>query len=113
MGCQLNLTREYGRALPGARIVEVLSSAYGSNYNVSVAIGLHGVPAPWVIAGALNGELFRTDLKEALSQSLQPGDMLVLDNLPTHKVAGSGELVAGVRCPSRIPVAVLAGLQLD
>jgi len=40
MGCQLNLTREYGRALPGERIKEGVPSAYGSNYTVIAAIGL-------------------------------------------------------------------------
>ena len=100
MGCQLNLTREYGRALPGERIVEGVPSAYGSNYTVIAAIGLDGVQAPWVIEGALNGELFRTYLKQVLIPTLEPGDILVMDNLPTHKVVGIGELVA--RCGARL-----------
>lgn len=100
MGCQLNLTREYGRALPGKRIVEGVPSAYGSNYTVIAAIGLDGVQAPWVIEGALNGELFRTYLNQVLLPSLEPGDILVMDNLPTHKVAGISELVAG--CGARL-----------
>lgn len=93
-GCQLNMTREYGRALPGERIREGVPSAYGSNYTVIAAVGLQGVQAPWVIEGALNGELFRTYVKEVLAPTLKRGDIVVMDNLPTHKVAGLAELVA-------------------
>ena len=100
MGCQLNLTREYGRSLPGERIQEGVPSAYGSNYTVIATIGLQGVRAPWVIEGALNGELFRTYLKEVLVPTLKPGDILVMDNLPTHKVAGISERVA--ECGARV-----------
>lgn len=92
-GAQLNLTREYGRALPGERIVEGVPSDYGSNYTLMAAIGLTGVQAPWVIEGALNGELFRLYVEEVLAPTLQPDDILVLDNLSTHKVAGIKELV--------------------
>jgi len=93
MGSQLNLTREYGRALPGKRIIEGVPSAYGSNYTVLAALGLTGVQAPWVIEGALNGELFHLYVAEVLAPTLQPGDILLMDNLPTHKVAGIAGLV--------------------
>jgi transposase len=93
MGAQLNLTREYGRALPGERVVEGVPSDYGSNYTVLATIGLRGVEAPWVLEGALNGELFRLYVAEVLAPTLRPGDILVLDNLSTHKVDGVKELV--------------------
>jgi transposase len=94
MGSQLNLTRDYGRALPGERIVESLPSAYGSNYTLLGVLGLDGLEAPWLIEGALNGELFKLYIGEVLAPMLQAGDILVMDNLPTHKVAGIAELVA-------------------
>lgn len=93
MGVQLNLTREYGRALPGKRIVEGVPSDYGSNYTVLAALGLTGVQAPWVIEGALNGELFQLYVAEVLAPTLRPGDIVLMDNLPTHKVTGIAELV--------------------
>lgn len=94
MGSQLNLTREYGRARPGVRVVEGVPSAYGSNYTVLATLGLSSVQAPWVIEGALNGELFTRYVAQVLAPSLQPGDILLLDNLRTHKVAGIAALVA-------------------
>jgi transposase len=93
MGSQLNLTRDYGRALPGERIYESVPSAYGSNYTLLGVLGLGGIEAPWLIEGALNGELFRLYVSRVLAPTLRAGDILVMDNLPTHKVAGIAESV--------------------
>lgn len=92
-GVQLNLTREYGRSLPGQRIVEGVPSNYGSNYSVLATLGLSGVQAPLVFEGSLNGERFHLYVEKVLAPTLQPGDILVMDNLPTHKVGGIQEIV--------------------
>jgi len=89
----LNLTREFGRAVPGQRVVEGVPSAYGSNYTLVAVLGLSGVQAPWLLEGALDGETFRVYVEQVLAPVLQPGDILVMDNLRTHKVAGIAELV--------------------
>lgn len=93
MGSQLNLTRDYGRALPGHRVVEGVPSASGSNYTLLGVLGLDGLAAPWLIEGALNGELFQRYIAEVLAPTLRPGDILLMDNLPTHKVAGIAALI--------------------
>jgi transposase len=93
-GSQLNLTRDYGRALPGARVVEGVPSAYGSNFTLMGVLGLQGIEAPWLIEGALDGELFKLYVAKVLAPTLRPGDILVMDNLPTHKVAGIADLIA-------------------
>jgi transposase len=95
-GSQLNLTRDYGRALPGERVVEGVPSAYGSNYRLLGVLGLYGIEAPWLVEGALNGELFKLYVGEVLAPTLRPGDILLMDNLPTHKVSGIAELVEAV-----------------
>ena len=92
-GSQLNLTRDYGRALPGERLVEGVPSAYGSNYTLLGVVGLNGFEAPWLVEGGLNGDLFHLYVAEVLAPSLRPGDILLMDNLPTHKVAGIAALV--------------------
>ena len=92
-GSQLNLTRDYGRALPGQRVVEGVPSAYGSNYTLLGVLGLQGIEAPWLIEGALNGELFKLYVAKVLAPTLRPGDILLMDNLPTHKVAGMADLI--------------------
>lgn len=92
-GSQLNMTRLYGRAIPGERVVEAIPSDYGSNYTLIAALSLEGLQAPWVLEGALNGEIFKLYVGEVLAPTLKPGDILVMDNLSTHKVAGIAELV--------------------
>jgi transposase len=47
-----------------------------------------GLVAPLVIDGPINGEIFRAWVEQMLVPALQPGDMVVLDNLGSHKVAG-------------------------
>ena len=52
-----------------------------------------GLVAPFVIDGPINGELFRAWVEQMLVPALQPGDMVVLDNVSSHKVAGIEEAI--------------------
>ncbi len=47
-----------------------------------------GLVAPWVLEGPMNGDAFRVYVERVLAPTLSPGDMVVMDNLPSHKVAG-------------------------
>jgi hypothetical protein len=64
------------------------------------------IDAPWVIDGPINGETFLLYIEKILAPTLSPGDVVVLDNLLSHK-GGSGEAVrrASVRlgCPFAPP----------
>jgi Transposase and inactivated derivatives len=93
-GTLLNMTRRYGRAEPGERVVESIPSDYGSNHTLIATLSLDGIQAPWVFEGALNGDIFKLYLEEVLGPTLQPGEILLMDNLSSHKVAGVEELVA-------------------
>lgn len=92
-GTHLNFTCTYGRALPGQRVVEGVPSDYGSNYTLIATLGLNGIHAPWLLEGALDGAAFRLYIQEVLAPVLQPGDILLLDNVATHKVSGIVELL--------------------
>lgn len=52
------------------------------------------VDAPWVINGPINGEIFRAYIQTQLLQTLKPGDIVVIDNLGSHK---SGEVRKMIR----------------
>ena len=52
------------------------------------------VEAPWLLDGPMNGEAFLHYIQEVLGPTLQPGDIVVADNLSSHKVAGVREAVA-------------------
>lgn len=94
------MTRRYGRATPGERVVERLPSDYGSNYTLVAVLSLEGLQAPWILEGALNGESFKLYVAQVLVPTLRSGDILVMDNLTTHKVAGIAELVQA--CGARL-----------
>ena len=52
-----------------------------------------GLSAPMVIDGAINGELFLAYVNKILAPTLRKGEIVVLDNLSSHKVAGVKELI--------------------
>jgi len=52
-----------------------------------------GVIAPCVLDGPMTGEVFRAYVEQMLAPSLRPGDVVVMDNLPAHKVAGVHQAV--------------------
>ena len=58
-----------------------------------MCLTLAGVVAPYVIDGAMNGQLFLLYVQQILAPCLSKGDILVLDNVPFHKVAGVREAV--------------------
>jgi transposase len=57
------------------------------------AVGLDGLHAPWVIDGAVNGDIFRCWVRDILGPTLHPGDIVLWDNLSAHKVAGVEEVL--------------------
>lgn len=87
-GLNLAFTRLYGRAAPGVRVVDSVPGDHGGNHTLVAAVGLQGVSAPWLIEGALNGELFELWVREVLGPTLARGELLFWDNLAAHKVAG-------------------------
>lgn len=55
------------------------------------------IDAPWVTDGPINGDAFRVYVHDILGPTLRPGDVVVLDNLPAHQIAGIREAVAARR----------------
>ncbi len=93
MGSNLALTRLYGRAAPGERIAEGVPQNYGENVTTVAAIGHGGVQAPMTVNGAVDGEVFLSYVREVLVPTLSEGDIVVMDNLRAHKVAGVAEAI--------------------
>ena len=92
-GNNLALTRLYGRAAPGERINEGVPRNRGENVTMLAAIGLGGVSAPMTVNGAVDGEVFLAYVREVLSPTLSEGDIVVMDNLSAHTVAGVREAI--------------------
>ena len=51
-----------------------------------------GLQAAMTVSGAVNGDMFAAYLDQVLGPTLVPGDLVLLDNLPVHKVGGLAEL---------------------
>ena len=90
------MTRLYGWGPRSERLVD--TAPYGHWHTTTFVAGLRrdGVIAPYVLDGAMTGELFRAYVEQMLAPSLRPGDVVVLDNLPVHKVAGVREAIRAV-----------------
>lgn len=93
-GVNVAMTRRFGRATPGQRVVDSVPDNYGSNQTILAALSLHGLDAPWVVDGAVNGALFHCWVSEVLCPTLRPGDIVLWDNLSAHKVSGVAALLA-------------------
>lgn len=94
-GVNLALTRLYGRAPGGTRAVGSVPRNYGPNVTLLGALGLTGLDALMTVDGATDGEVFHAFVEQVLCPTLCPGDIVVMDNLSAHKVAGIQEAIAG------------------
>lgn len=88
------MARRYGRAQRGARLVAAVPHGHWKTTTFLAALRHDGLAAPCVFDGAINGERFRAWVEQALAPTLQPGDVVVMDNLPAHKVKGVREAIA-------------------
>jgi transposase len=86
-GVQFGMSRRYGRAAPGIRVPEGIPTNYGSNWTMIASICMAGLEAPWLIEGAMDGPAFEVYVHECLCPVLQPGDIVIMDNLSSHKQA--------------------------
>jgi transposase len=92
-GMSLALTRLYGRAAPGARVVDTVPQNYGESISLLAAFSLQGLSAPMTVEGAVDAEVFRIYGEQVLGPTLCPGDIVLMDNLAVHKVTGIEEVI--------------------
>ncbi|KKN80167.1 hypothetical protein LCGC14_0332490 [marine sediment metagenome] len=59
----------------------------------TAGLRLDGIVAPWLLDGAMDGEAFLVYVRKVLAPTLSHGDIVVMDNLPAHKVAGVKEAI--------------------
>jgi len=84
-GVNLGLTRLYGRAAPGERVVEATPGTSGSHYTLVAALGLKGVQAPLLFEGAMTRLTFEVYIEDVLAPTLRRGEIVLMDNLSAHK----------------------------
>jgi len=91
-----DMTRLYGWGPTNQRVHYAAPHSHYKTTTFLAALRLDGLFAPWVIDGALNGDLFTAYVRKELAPQLRPGDILVLDNLSTHKVKAAVAAVHAV-----------------
>lgn len=87
------MTRRYGRAPLGQRLVAAVPYGHWKTTTFIGALRSTGLTAPAVFDGAINGASFLAYVKQILVPTLRPGDIVVLDNLSSHKIEGVREAI--------------------
>lgn len=79
------MTRLRGRAPRGERLIAKIPHGHWQTTTVIGALDITGVRCSMVVDGAVNRDLFDAFCEQALAPQLRPGDVVVLDNLSSHK----------------------------
>ncbi len=87
-GASTKMARLRGRARRGQRCRASVPHGHWKTTTFVGALRLEGMTAPWVLDGPMNGEAFLVFVREVLVPTLRPGDIVIMDNLPAHKVEG-------------------------
>jgi len=88
-----NMMRLYGRCPCGVRLVDHVPFGKWETLTFVSALRHDGMVAPMLIEGPMNGELFLAYVEQCLVPTLKPKDIVVVDNLTSHKVAGVAEAI--------------------
>jgi transposase len=87
------MTRLHGRAPHGQRLVGAVPYGHWKTSTLIAGLRHDGMVAPGVFDGAINGEMFLAYVEQVLVPTLRAGDIVIMDNLPAHKVAGVREAI--------------------
>ncbi len=91
------MTRTYGRSSSGSRLIEKTPCGRWQTTTFLGALRAEGFVAPLTVEGAINGPLFRSWVEQHLAPVLRTGDIVVMDNLSSHKVGGVRQSHRGSR----------------
>ncbi len=92
-GVNTKMARLYGWAPVGERCKDSVPFGHWKTMTFIAGLRLSGMTTPWVLDGPMDGEAFRVYARHVLAPTLKRGDVVVLDNLPCHKVAGIREAI--------------------
>lgn len=92
-GCRIGMTRDYGRGERGQRVEGRKPASWGDNLTMIGALDLQGVRALMTVDGGTTGEVFEAYVEQVLGPRLRRGDIVVMDNLGSHKVDAIRQLM--------------------
>jgi len=91
-----NMARLYGRAARGTRLVASVPHGHWKTTTFIAGLRVNALTAPMVLDGPVNGEFFLAYVEQVLAPTLSPGDIVIMDNLSSHKIAGVREAIEAV-----------------
>ena len=83
------MARLRGRSPRGERCRASVPHGHWKTTPLIAALRLGGMTAPVVVGGAMDGETFTAHAETILAPALNEGGIVILDNLPAHKVSGA------------------------
>lgn len=92
-GTATNMARRFGRAPVGRRLIGRVPHGHWKTTTFVAGLRRDGIVAPLVLDGPMNGPAFRAYVEQFLAPALRGGDIVVMDNLACHKVAGVAEAI--------------------
>lgn len=93
------MARLRGRSRRGDRCRASIPHGHWKTTTFTAGLRLCGIAAPMLLDGPMNGPAFLAYTEQVLAPELRPGDIVVMDNLPSHKIGGVREAIerAGAR----------------
>ena len=87
------MTRLRGRAPRGERLIDKVPHGHWMTTTLIAALGITGMRCSTVVDGAVNGDVFEAFIEQVLVPQLRAGDVVVMDNLSSHKRARTRQLI--------------------
>lgn len=93
------MARLRGRSRRGDRCRASIPHGHWKTTTFTAGLRLCGIAAPMLLDGPMNGPAFLAYTEQVLAPELRPGDIVVMDNLPSHKIGGVRDAIerAGAR----------------
>ena len=88
-----NMVRTYGRAPVGERLIDKAPHGHWHTTTLIAALGIDGIRCSTVVDGAVNADVFEAFVEQVLVPELRGGDVVILDNLSSHKRARTRQLI--------------------
>ncbi len=90
------LVKTTGWAPVGQRLIDYAPFGHWHTQTFIAALRCDGLTAPWVIKGAINRDLFNAYVETQLAPTLKRGEVVILDNLSSHKSAYAAEVLKSI-----------------
>lgn len=95
-GANTKMIRRYGWGPKSSRVISDVPHGHWKTTTFLAALRSSGFTAPLVVDGPMNGNVFLAYVEQQLIQTLKPGDLVVMDNLSSHKRSGVREAIESV-----------------